>query len=182
MASQISGHLWAPNGAYDALATVTVPSGGVSSVTFAGIPQGYKHLQVRLIARDSGSAGSNRNLFIRVNGDTANNYSWHDIEGVGSGAYSYAASTTNKAWTSYYPTASQTASTFNGAVIDFLDYNNTSKYKTYRSLGGVDINGDGQVSLASGLWQSTSAITSITFIAEQSGFAQYSQFALYGVK
>ena len=29
-ASQISGKLWAPAGAYDALATVTVPAGGAS--------------------------------------------------------------------------------------------------------------------------------------------------------
>ena len=46
-ASQISGHLYGgPYGAYDSLATVTVPSGGVASVTFAGIPSGYQHLHI----------------------------------------------------------------------------------------------------------------------------------------
>jgi molecular chaperone HtpG len=31
-----------PDGAYDALATVTVPSGGLASITFAAIPNTYK--------------------------------------------------------------------------------------------------------------------------------------------
>lgn len=180
-ASQISGRLWAPAGAYDALATVTVDTSAPSSVTFSGIPTGYRHLELRYLVRDTGSA-SMRNLFYRINGDTSNVYSWHDIEGVGSGVYSYAASTTNKAWASYYPTASQTSNAFGAGVMTILDYANTAKYKTIRTLGGVDTNGDGDTSLSSGLYQSTSAVSSITFIAEQTAFAQFSQFALYGVK
>jgi hypothetical protein len=39
MASQISGHLWEPQGAYDALSTVTL-SANASSVSFTGIPSG----------------------------------------------------------------------------------------------------------------------------------------------
>jgi hypothetical protein len=61
-ASQISGHLTPPytlTGNYDALGTVTVPSGGLSSVTFAGIPQtGYSHLQVRIMAVTNTTANS----------------------------------------------------------------------------------------------------------------------------
>ena len=50
IATSISGHLFTFSlvGNYDALATVTVPSGGLSSITFAGIPTtGYSHLQIR---------------------------------------------------------------------------------------------------------------------------------------
>jgi hypothetical protein len=45
IASGISGHLtppWSPEGAHDALATVTL-SASAASITFAGIPSGYKH-------------------------------------------------------------------------------------------------------------------------------------------
>ena len=38
---------WEPQGAYDALSTVTVPAGGVATITFAGIPNTYKHRQLR---------------------------------------------------------------------------------------------------------------------------------------
>jgi hypothetical protein len=55
MASQISGHLYdGPFGAYDSLATVTL-SADAASVTFAGIPSGYKHLQIRAIHKPSTS-------------------------------------------------------------------------------------------------------------------------------
>jgi len=51
-ASQITGHLnpFTPTGSYDALASYTVPSGGASTITFAGIPTGgqYTHLQLRV--------------------------------------------------------------------------------------------------------------------------------------
>ena len=54
LSSQISGHLFTLTGSYDALATVTVPSGGVSSITFSAIPQtGYSHLQLRTMVRSS---------------------------------------------------------------------------------------------------------------------------------
>ena len=38
MASQISGHLWQPEGAYDSLATVTVGATSVATIEIAGIP------------------------------------------------------------------------------------------------------------------------------------------------
>ncbi len=83
-ASQISGRLWEPQGAYDALATVT-PSGSTGTITFAGIPSTYKHLQIRAIGR-SDYAGSNVQLAMRFNSDTAANYSTHNLIGVGSGS------------------------------------------------------------------------------------------------
>jgi hypothetical protein len=64
MASQISGHLWAPEGAYDSLATVTL-SASTASIEFAGIPATYKHLQVRVIARSAGT--SLAGLYMSIN-------------------------------------------------------------------------------------------------------------------
>ena len=72
-ASQISGHLWAPEGAYDALATVSL-STTTASVTFSGIPSGYKHLQLRLIARTNRSASVDP-MTLTFNNDTSGVYS-----------------------------------------------------------------------------------------------------------
>jgi hypothetical protein len=40
----------------------------------------------------------------------------------------------------------------------------------------------GQINLRSGLWTSTSAITSIKLYSEANNLAQYSSFALYGIR
>ena len=168
-------------GSYESIQTVTVGAGGAANVEFTSISGSYTHLQIRGIARDTGSA-SLRQVYIQLNADTGTNYSWHELEGNGSAVGSYAGTTTNKMWSFYYPTASQTATAFGAAVIDILDYSNTNKYKTIRTLGGTDLNGSGTASLGSGSWRNTNAVTSIKLLAEQTAFAQYSQFALYGIR
>lgn len=182
LAGNTTWNPWSPTGAYDALATVTVPSGGLTSVTFAGIPTGYKHLQIRTITRES--TGTIGQQFLRFNGDTGNNYSIHTLTGNGSsaGTTASAGGSQNKINCGIKPGSSDLANTFGAAVIDILDYASTTKNKTVRTLSGVDTNGAGYAWMSSGAWYNTSAITSIVFIAETADFAQYSQFALFGVK
>jgi hypothetical protein len=67
-------------------------------------------------------------------------------------------------------------------VYDILDYNSTSKFKTARTLLGYDNNGSGAIFFTSGNWRSTSAITTVTIYPNTGTFAQYSHFALYGIK
>ena len=178
IASGISGHLtppWSPEGAYDSLATVTVPSGGVASVTFAGIPSGYKHLQLRF----SATTGADANIRHYVNGDTSANKALHELTGSGSAASAYASTGESQ------PALAVGQSTYPiVAITDFLDYTNTNKNKVWRTLWGTDSNGANinRIQLKSILWNNTNAITSITLVAESTTFQQYSSFALYGVK
>jgi len=177
-ASQISGRLYTLAGNYDALGTVTVPAGGVSSITFAGIPTtGYTHLQLRVTAVAPGEI----NHLLQFNGDTAANYSWHELYGTGTTAT--AANGANvTAIKGGYNGGTLPAPT----VIDILDYTNTNKYKTTRGLAGSDNNtgSNNYILFRSGSWRSTSAINSINISTTGVGgaFSQYSQFALYGVK
>lgn len=166
-------------GSYDSLATVTVPSGGVSSVTFSSIPTGYTHLQLRTFGGTS-SAGSDP--YVQFNGDTGASYSSHLLYGTGSSAASYfnGASATSMPW--LIGNSYGTANAFGVSVVDILDYANTNKYKTCRGLYGYDTNGGGQMNLSSGLWMSTSAITSIKITSTAGNLIQYSSYALYGVK
>jgi hypothetical protein len=185
-ASGKSGHLSAPIvGAYDALGTVIVPSGGLASVTFAGIPTGYTHLQIRGIARNTTTSGpgAEQNLRMQFNGDTASNYSEHYIVGDGSSATSGNELTTN-IMIAYgvIPMSSETANTYGVFVTDILDYANIYKYKTARSLVGKDTNGAGYIFLSSGSWRNANAITSLVLYPQGGSFQQYSSFALYGVK
>jgi hypothetical protein len=174
VASQISGHLFAPSGAYDSIATTTV-STAVSSITFSSIPSTYTHLQVRVAAR----ADVDDDLRFRLNGDTGTNYSRHLIFGNGStaGTGSGVSSAVGSVGA-----INNTANVFSVAVMDILDYTNTNKYTTSRTLNGYDANGSGIVMLYSTAWMNTAAVTSITLFPQSSSFQQYSSIALYGIK
>ncbi len=176
-ASQISGHLFAPSGAYDSIATITVGSGGTASVTFSSIPSTYKHLQIRLIAQSNQSSTSG---VMQLNGDTASNYSNHYLSGDGATA-SAGSLLSSFMYSNYIPSSSNT-NVFGAGVIDILDYADTNKYKTFRSLSGADLNGSGGIALYSGSWRNTAAITSITLTRGVGLMSQYSSFALYGIK
>jgi hypothetical protein len=180
VASQISGHLFAPSGAYDSIATTTLAT-ATASITFSSIPATYKHLQIRMLAK-SDYAG-NEDGFVRFNGDTAGNYSWHFMYGNGTSAGAYSGTSAGFIRGFRQVGNSSSANVFDGTVIDILDYANTSKYKTLRSLSGYDNNGSGIIQFMSGLWMSTVATTSLTLTTETgSNFMAYSSFALYGIK
>ena len=168
----------AANTAYESIATVTVGSGGSSSISFTSIPATYTHLQIRGFFSPS-VTGAYTSL--RFNSDTGANYTIHKLSGNGSAAS--AANYISRTDTAFNDDSNGTTSIFGAVVCDILDYANTSKYKTQRSLYGVDLNGSGTIFLTSGLWQSTTAISTITIAATSSGlFNQYSSFALYGIK
>lgn len=171
IASSKSGNLWAPSNSYDSIATTTVGAGGASSITFSSIPSTYKHLQIRLFTKNSSDNGT---ISMRYNSDSGTNYSVHDL--YGNGATASAAGAANQTYTFASLTGSTQAAV---SIIDILDYADTNKYKTNRSLIGVDYNGSGYVWFSSGAWRSTSAITSIVLSAT---FNQYTSAALYGIK
>ena len=183
IASGISGHLFAPSGAYESIATVSVGSGGAASVTFDNIPSTYSHLQIRAIARRTGSATSTPTDWLRFNQDTGSNYTWHYLYGDGSSATAGASNPQDRAYVLFLTAGGQTANTFAVSVIDVLDYANTNKYKTIRAIGGNDNNDiNGIAKFYSSAWMSTSAITRIDLDTDADDFAQYSHFALYGIK
>ena len=171
---------------YESIASVTVGSGGSSTVTFSSISASYTHLQVRLIARggrtDSDTAAGG--LYIQLN----SNYltSQHQLRGNGSATAAIANSggLSNGALVLWVPASNATSGIFGAGIVDILDYANTNKTKVVRILSGDDINGGGYLALGSGLWNSTSAITSITFGSTDGigTIPQYSSFALYGIK
>ena len=166
-------------GDFESIATVTVGAGGSSSISFSSIPSTYKHLQIRAIAQNSSTTTYSN---MRFNSDTATNYNNHYLDGDGASATAGANVSDNKLYFGYLTTSSNT-NMFGVMVVDILDYTNTNKYKTIRILTGKDINGSGGVvELASGAWRNTNAVTDINIFPGSNNFAQYSHFALYGVK
>jgi hypothetical protein len=186
-ASQISGHLYpGPSGAYESIATIDVTS-SVASITFSGIPSTFQHLQIRGIARSDRAGEPTSQLYARLNGDSGSNYSNHKLVTLGNGSVTTEANANATLIMNLDsitgPTS--TASIFGATVLDFLDYADTTKYKTLRALGGMDINqsggGNGYIELQSGNWRNTAAITSIQLFPI-GNFVLYSSFALYGIR
>jgi len=189
VASQISGHLFAPSGAYDSIATVTVGT-AVSTITFSSIPSTYTHLQVRFIGRSVTTNGTYDALLMRFNSDTSANYSEHAVLGTSTSAIADVNNGVGYIIAEPLTSSGAIANNFGAGNIDIIDYANTNKYKTIKHLSGMDNNSTGGTTFqygynafGSGSWRSTSAITSITFnTGSTSNFAQYSSFALYGIK
>lgn len=155
---------------YESIQTVTVGAGGSTSISFTSIPSTYKHLQVRGLHRKTTSGAW---VTIELNSDTtASNYTYHRLSGDGSTVFAEANASINRCFTSYDSVGS--------VIIDILDYTNTNKNTTIRTLSGWDGNGSGEVNYVSNLWKNTAAVSSITF--NISTFAQYTQLALYGIK
>jgi hypothetical protein len=164
------------------IATTTLGS-AQSSITFSSIPQDYTHLQIRGIARSTRTE-VNSGINITMNSDTGSNYPYHAVYGSGSSAASYSGASQTAMYSGGILAASSTASCFSPIVIDILDYNNTNKFKTIRILSGSDQNSASfsEVGLVSGNYRSTTAVSSLTLTAAVNNLAQYSSFALYGIK
>ena len=106
----------------------------------------------------------------------------HSLYGFGTGSAAYA-------WDplagGMYVAIDGSSGNVSSGIIDIFDYANTSKNKTFMALHGRETNtSDSSIHFASGFWNSTSAITSITINNNVTGsvaFGTGTSFALYGV-
>jgi hypothetical protein len=163
---------------YEAIATVTVGSGGAASIDFTSIPATYTDLIIKYSAR------SNRNdvgddVKLQFNGVTTG-YSNRRLYGYSTGVTSDAASGNEGGWAT---AATATANTFSNDEIYIPNY--TSSNQKSFSVDGVAENNSSnsaQVLVAS-LSTTTSAISSLAIIpVNGSLFVQYSTATLYGIK
>ena len=179
----VSGTVVYPSN-FVSIATQTVGSGGASSITFSSIPSTYTHLQIRGIGRTNYNFNSDT-YHLNFNSDTGSNYAKHQLIGNGSSVNAYATASTTKTTGGLVAALTSPAGVFGGALMDIMNYSNTTTYKTVRFLGGKDENSAsyGEIWFASSLWMNTSAINSITITSDNGGsWVQGTQFALYGIK
>jgi hypothetical protein len=173
-------------GDYESISTVSV-SANVPSVTFSSIPQTYKHLQIRAMITP-GSASGDSFVYANFNNDVAANYAFHWLSGNSSAAGSSNAINQSTMGFGVMTGAGNSSLYPAPTILDILDYSVTSKFKTSRSLSGIsqntNVGGTSQLYLFSGLWRSTSAITSINFTPNPNviNFTAGTHFALYGIK
>ena len=162
--------------------SVTVPSGGASTVTFSSIPQTYTDLKIVASLRGDFSIAGEA-ILISFNGtSTSTNHSGIYLQGNGASAGSgslanYAANIEGTI---------NTANTFASNEIYIPNYTSTSA-KSFSADGVTETNGTtAYAKMSAQLWNVTgsgSPITSIVFTINNGyNFLQYSSFYLYGVK
>ena len=165
---------------YASIETISITNTSTSAITFKGIPQNYRHLQIRAILRNSGANTEALSSMV-FNGDTSANYSTGYLYGTGASVATAHTASTSFGYFIDGNGSGTLSNVFASGVVDIPDYAVTSKYKTARGLSGWDANGSGFNFLTSSNWRSYAPITSITITCGQGNFAQNSHFALYGL-
>lgn len=158
--------------------TVATPQ---SSIDFTSIPQGYTDLYLVLSSRDSAS-GSPGQGAIRFNSDSGNNYSRRFIRGNGSTADSSSSTGVSAIITRVLQPNGATANVF-GSLAMYIPNYTGSNYKSV-SIDNVTENNatEAHAELLAGLWNSASAITSVTILSASSAILLANSTAtLYGI-
>lgn len=164
-----------PRATYDCIAATTVTGSATSTVTFSNISGEYTDL----VLVCNGGTDIASNVYIRFNGDTGNNYLTNTLSG-GPSLSSSRSTAQNTAIVNDYG-YTEPDMNFN-LIINIMNYSSTETRKTFLSRCNHADNGTGAVT---GIWRSTSAITSIDLLAIFSGTPKFSigtTFALYGIK
>jgi len=178
----LSSGVAASTSSYESIATVTA-TGGETSLTFSSIPSTYASLQIRGLSRRN-ATGSHQ-IGVQFNSDTSSNYASHFLRGVANVGVQVSGST-SVTYIHCFSGSSSTAAAniFGTGIIDIHNYTSTTQNKTVRAFGGYDDNNTSNsiVSIQSGLWLNTNAITSITMTFNADAIAAGSTFALYGIK
>ena len=167
-------------GAFELVETILLSS-TTATVTFSSIPSTYKHLQIRAVGRSS-VAGDTGGFGLQINADAGSNYTFHAITGDGSSIAALSQTGRSNAAVGVITASSSTANSFGVLIVDILDYANTNKNTTLRSLTGKQSTGS-LIRLASGAWLNTAAVSSLTFLDTVGGsFVSGTRFSLYGIK
>jgi len=162
---------------YTPIASATLGT-TADSVTFSSIPSTYTDL---VVIASVGNATTSSNMLIRFNSDTASNYSQTTLAGNGSTAASNRYSNLSAIYVIEREEVSDIASTYSVSIININNYSNTTTYKSTLSRSSTPNSSSPGTDVQAGLWRSTAAITSITFLLNTGSFTSGSTLNLYGI-
>ena len=155
----------------------------VTSVTFSSLGS-YEHLQLQINAKldDTGYYFS---MGMRFNGDTGNNYSYQRVLGYGSNETAAVGVSASNIYGYNGDALGTPSAAYGSATIDILDYRNPNKNTTTVGFttAGLSNTGGPRVQYATGVWDSTAALTSILVDPGigATAFVRGSTLTLYGL-
>ena len=160
------------------IATVTVGSGGASSIEFTSIPATHTDLCVYLSVR-SARADTDDQILIDFNTYAGTNLSYKNLVGNGASASSGGAST------GIYvriDAANNTANTFTSLYYYIPNYAGSNNKSLSADSAFENNSTTAYLNMVAGLWSNTAAITKLkVYSANSENMAQYSTATLYGI-
>lgn len=164
------------------IASVTVGSGGSSTMSFTSIPSTYTDLCLKFSARSSKTGTDNDQANLTFN-SSSSGYSDKLLYGRGSSAASASSATSYITWAGIIPAGSATSSTFSNSEIYIPNYaGSANKSLSSDNVQENNSSTDNFVTMLAGLWSNTAAITTVTLTCNGGNFVQYSTATLYGIK
>jgi hypothetical protein len=168
------------------LISSNVLGSSAASVTFSSIPSTYTDLVIRASARNDGAATTD-NAKLEFNGDTSTaNYSYTFLQGNGSAASS---SRTGTGVIGYIQlnrfsngASSVAANTFTNNELYIPSYTASQKKQISWFGAQEDNSSTAFLYIYAGLYQPTTAISSIKITGSSYNFVAGSSFYLYGIK
>jgi len=160
------------------ISTVTVGSGGASSIDFINIPQTYTDLVIKTSARSNSNAGGTyTELGVSFNGSTAS-FTGRRLYGTGAAA----ASDTSAPLAGISNSNTATASTFSNGEIYIPNYTSANN-KSVSTDSVQETNATTAIAMLTAiLWSNTSPINQVTLTLGVGNFVQYSTATLYGIR
>lgn len=160
-----------------------IPDGSVGTYTFSGIPQIYKHLEIRASLSGNTAGVAITVLRLQLNGDAAANYDYQ---------YSQATNATTTPAESLgntfiraglVPGATAGVIHFDPTRVEILDYANTARHKavlteTFHKQNTTT--GSLTTERGGGSWRSNAAVTSLTLSIASGQFSAGGVITLYG--
>jgi hypothetical protein len=162
------------------ISSVTVGSGGASSIDFNSIPNTYTDLLLKISVR-TGRGFTNDGLSVKLNNSTSS-YASRDLTYDNGGITTYV-----DLFGAGYNLNGQgdgtTANTFSNQEVYIPNYNGSAN-KSFSSQSSVENAGtDARVEIMATLWSNTSAVTSIILSSYTANtLLQHSSATLYGIK
>jgi hypothetical protein len=161
---------------YEAIATVTVGSGGASSIDFTSIPGTYTDLMVYFSGRVESSSPYYGRFYFNNN---TTGYTRRALGGDGSSTFSTAFS---NEYTLVSNEGTYTANTFSNFSTYIPNYAGSTN-KSYSVDGVTENNATSSYQIFyAGLWSNTAAINQITLVPDTLKFVQYTTATIYGIK
>lgn len=160
-----------------------VLTGTAASITFSSIPNTYTDLVIRASTRDTNTlAAFNGSFTIRINSDSATNYSVTDLYGDGGSAGSSRQSNQTQAafFRADLNAANSTANTFSVVEVYIPNYTLTTARPLLGVAGAEGNVANAYMNMTASLYRGTSSISSIV-ISPSTLFTAGSRFDLYGI-
>ena len=152
-----------------------------TNITFSSIPASYTDLYLVLSSRSDRSGSNNDAQFMQLNSDSGN-HSYRFLGGNGSSANTASNSAVGFIYVGQLPGSTATSSTFGNVGIYIPNYTSSNAKSISVDSVGENNATEAYQRIVAGLWNSSSAISTIKIYPEVGpNLVQYSSATLWGI-